>query len=683
MKTKTLILAAIWGGTLAAQAASTPFSWGGNSAGQLGDGTTTDSLTAVAVDTSGVLSEKTIVALSSCASASHTLAVASDGTVYGWGYNYNGELGDGTTANPYSPVAVSMTGALAGKTVVAVAAGYYHSLALTSDGLLFAWGKNSSGQLGNGSTTDSTTAVAVDMAGALSGKSVTAITCGGEFSAAATSDGLVFTWGSNSVGQLGNATNTNSTVPVAINTSGVLSGKVVTQISAGLAHMLACTSDGHVYSWGIGASGCLGNGASVSSNVPVAVDVTGVLASKSIIKVGCTANSSAALSSDGLIYTWGLYALGNGTVSGSDTPVAVDTSGVLSGKVVTHISGGSYHMLALTSDGELFSWGYNYFGMLGDGSTTERDSPVAVDSSGVLAGMAPSLISTGYYQSFILASPSTSTITATARHTYAANFGWLNWRTNPLATDAPVIEATMLHGKVYSSNVGWIDLGDGTPTGSGSQYTQTGGDIGVNHDGSGGLSGYAYGANIGWITFDPAIAAPPRVNLTTGAFSGYAYSANCGWIHLGSLTTRMNPGADTELLAVGGSGDGIADAWEQEQAQNAGITPNLANLGFSPNSDYDGDGVSDYLEYLADSNPYSAGSQLKITDFTHNPSTGEIDLGWNSSARRIYKVFCSSDLLTWTQVGATQTGGTSSLQLTGPAAPHLFFRVETLLPLSQ
>src|SRR4029077_12150172 len=106
---------------------------------------------------------------------------------YAWGYNFYGQLGNGTTNTSSTPVAVDMSGALSGKTVIAIAAGGSHTVALTSDGKLFAWGNNGSGELGDGTTSDRRAAVAVVMSGALSGKTVTAIAAGGSHTVALTS----------------------------------------------------------------------------------------------------------------------------------------------------------------------------------------------------------------------------------------------------------------------------------------------------------------------------------------------------------------------------------------------------------------------------------------------------------------------------------------------------------------
>ena len=683
MNTNTLLLAALLATTAAAGADA--FGWGENRNGNLGEGTTTDRHTPTAVLTAGALLGKTLTAVENSIGGYHTLALASDGKVFAWGFNSYGLLGDGTTTDRLEPVAVDMTGALLGKTVTAIAAGRTYSLVLTADNKLYTWGDNAHGQLGDGTTTAQTTAVAVDMTGALSGKTIARIAAGGFSAAVLTTDGLVFTWGRGDKGQLGNGGTANSSVPVALDMSGVLATKTVTQISGGYEHFLALTTDGRAYGWGTNADYQLGDGATAQKSSPVAVDTSGVLFGKRLVAVSAAYETSMALSADGKIYGWGYNrygALGDGTSAvHATTPVATDMSGVLSGKSITAISAGERHTIALASDGELFAWGWNDSGQVGDGTTTDRLTPVAVDMSGALAGQSASAISARTSFTATLASPSVSTITPACRFTYAANFGWLNWRTNPLALDAPVIETTMLHGKVYSANVGWIDLGDGTPSTT-SGYSQTGGDIGVNHNGAGALSGYAYGANIGWVYFDPTIAAPPRVDLVTGALSGYSYSANCGWINLAGVKTRLHPGADLDVLAGGGSGDGIADSWEIERATAAGLGSSLSLLGANANSDFDGDGISDRDEYLADTNPFSTDSRFAVTDFQFDPLTGNIDLDWTGSTRRSFTIWCSSDLQTWTQVGSTQTGGSAALSLGGPSASHLFFRVKADVPLS-
>src|SRR5208282_693602 len=199
--------------------------WGYNSNGQLGNGTTTNSSTAVAV--SGLSGAATAIA----AGQDHTCALLSNGTVECWGYNSNGQLGNGTTTNSSTPVAVS---GLSGAT--AIAAGELHTCVLLSGGTVECWGYNSNGQLGNGTTTDSSTPVTVS---GLSG-TATAIAAGELHTCVLLSGGTVECWGYNSNGQLGNGTTTDSSTPVTV--SG-LSG-AATAIAAGELHTCALLSGG-------------------------------------------------------------------------------------------------------------------------------------------------------------------------------------------------------------------------------------------------------------------------------------------------------------------------------------------------------------------------------------------------------------------------------------------------------
>jgi alpha-tubulin suppressor-like RCC1 family protein len=369
------------------------YSWGHNSTGQLGNGTNGDSPVPVAVDMTGVLNGKTVTQIA--AGEYYSLALTSDGKLYSWGYNYNGQLGNGTSGTNTGssvPVAVDMTDALDGETVTQIAVGYSHSLALTKDGQVYSWGNNGSGQLGNGTTDSSPVPVAVDMTGVLDGKTVTQIAAGGFCSLALTSDGKLYSWGSNGYGQLGNGTsgiNTNSPTPVAVDMTGVLNGKTVTQMVAGNAHSLALANDGKLYSWGANNSGQLGNGTNglTGSSVPVAVDMTGVLNGKTVTQMVAGNTHSLALANDGKLYSWGDNAAGqlgdgtSGTNTESNVPVAVDMTDVLDGKTVTQIAAGEFHLLALAS-GEIYSWGANDSGQLGNGTTGGiSDVPVAVDDS--------------------------------------------------------------------------------------------------------------------------------------------------------------------------------------------------------------------------------------------------------------------------------------------------------------
>jgi len=357
--------------------------------GQLGNNAITNCLLPIAVDGSGVLAGKTVIAVAAGNSNSHSLALCSDGSVAAWGGGGSGQLGNNATTSSSVPVAVYGSGLLAGKTVIAVAAGVVHSLALCSDGTVAAWGFGGSGRLGNNSSTSSSVPVAVDGSGVLAGKTVTAVAAGNVHSLALCSDGTVAAWGAGAEGQLGNNATTDSSVPVAVVQSGVLAGKTVVAVAGGRVHSLALCSDGTVAAWGSGSNGQLGNNATTNSLMPVAVVRSGVLAGRTVIAVAAGNSHSLALCSDGTVAAWGAGGsgqLGNNASTNSLVPVAVTVSGVLAGKTVVAVAAGNAHSLALCSDGTVAAWGEGGSGQLGNNATTDSSVPVAVSTSALPVG---------------------------------------------------------------------------------------------------------------------------------------------------------------------------------------------------------------------------------------------------------------------------------------------------------
>ena len=415
------------GYSLALSADSTIYTWGRNEYGQLGNGVTaTNSPVPVAVKTAGTPMEgKTITQLS--AKVWYALALASDGTVYSWGFNSWGQLGNGTSGaanNASAPVAVKTAGTpMEGKTIVQVAAGATHSLALATDGTIYAWGKNEYGQLGNDSTTNSPVPVAVKTAGTpMAGKTIIQIHAGYEHSLALASDGTVYAWGRNNSGQLGKNDATDTHIPAAVQTLGTpMAGKVIVQLAAGNSQSMALASDGTVYTWGWNQYGQLGNGTTTNSRIPVAVVTTGTpLAGKTISQIAAGNAHALAMTDDGTVYTWGWNQygqLGNNSTINSSLPVIVKTTGTpLAGKMITQItSGGSPNSLVLANDGTMYAWGWGQYGQLGDSTIgTDAKVPVAVSTTppSALAPSAPKVTFDGIEATNVTIVNST-TITAT------------------------------------------------------------------------------------------------------------------------------------------------------------------------------------------------------------------------------------------------------------------------------
>jgi len=360
----------------APSAVTTVYTWGDNSAGELGDGSLAPASKPVAV---GGLSGVQAIA----AGGRHVLALLSGGTVMAWGDNTFGQLGNGTTsANHDGQNPVPVTG-LTG--VTQVAAGGEHSLALLANGTVMAWGDNASGQLGDGSTASSDVPVAVK---GLTG--VKAVAAGDLYSVALLTNGTVMTWGDNGQGELGDGSDTSSDVPVPVTG---LTG--VSAVAAGGQHVLALLAGGTAKSWGANESGQLGDGSETfgSSDVPVAVKgLTGATA------LSAGYQHSLALLSSGAVVAWGdngFNQLGQpdgfpGGIQNSDVPIAV--KGL---PKTAAVSAGGLFSLALLTTGTVMAWGDGAFGQIGNATTTGSVTPTAVTGlTGVTAVSAEGVTST-------------------------------------------------------------------------------------------------------------------------------------------------------------------------------------------------------------------------------------------------------------------------------------------------
>ena len=357
------------------------YSWGWNGQGQLGNGTNTDSNVPLPVRTAGTpMAGKKII--QTAIGVTHSMALDSEGKVYSWGANDQGQLGNGTATNSNLPVEVKTEGTpMAGKKIIQTAIGVTHSMALDSEGKVYSWGENVNGLLGTGDAMPALSPVLVETwRTPMEGKKIVQISAGGAHSMALDSEGNIYAWGWGGEGQLGNGENNNSNVPILVKKEGTgLEGKTIKKVMAGGMFSMVLTSDGSLYSWGKNSYGQIGDGTTNNYNLAVAVKTEGTpMAGKTVVDFSISNEHTVALTSDGQIYAWGRNEsgqLGDGTNTASTLPVAVRTVGTpfADKKAVQVVAGGweGAHSLALGTDGTVYSWGRNLNGQLGDQTTND------------------------------------------------------------------------------------------------------------------------------------------------------------------------------------------------------------------------------------------------------------------------------------------------------------------------
>ncbi|MEI6343691.1 MAG: YDG domain-containing protein, partial [Verrucomicrobiota bacterium] len=381
-----------------ATASSDAYAWGWNGLGQLGNGTTGDALAAVTVVQGARPSGVQWVRVA--AGGAHGLALGTDGRAYAWGGNGSGQLGVGTT-DPGSRAALVSRGAVPlGVLLTAISAGGQHSVALGSDGKLYAWGENEHGQLGDGTTTDRTEPVEV-LAGAIpAGVQVTAVSAGWEHTVALGSDGRAYAWGRNGSGQLGDGSYFGSVEPVV-----VASGTVTfSQVAAGRFHTLALGSDGLMRAWGGNGSGQLGDGSLEDRPTPDLVSPGAMPDGATVVAIASGWSHGLALTGAGRVYAWGANGsgqVGDGTVEDRLTPVEV--TGFGEGASIGKIAANGLFSVASGSGGTLYGWGANDFGQLGDGTTVGRLQATAAARGAVRSGLEVEDLAAGAAHVLVLA----------------------------------------------------------------------------------------------------------------------------------------------------------------------------------------------------------------------------------------------------------------------------------------
>ncbi|MFH1226716.1 MAG: hypothetical protein V1701_02280 [Planctomycetota bacterium] len=336
-----------YGHTIARKPDDSLWAWGDNNGGQLGDGTITNKNTPTRIGTA--TNWPTIAAASYS-----TIALKADGTLWAWGYNYYGQLGDGTNIDKHTPTHI---GTATNWSTIATG---FHTVAIKTDGTLWAWGYNCYGQLGDGTTISRTTPSCI---GTL--VNWLTIAAGRSHTIARKTDGSLWAWGYNVDGQLGDGTYIDKYIPTHIGTDTNWSA-----IDAGLDHTIALKTDGSLWAWGFNNYGQLGNGTTTGRTVPTRIGTA-----TNWLTIAAGESHTIALKTDGTLWAWGWNSfgqLGDGTTTSKNVPTQI------AGTNWSAIAGGGRHTVALKSDGSLWTWGWNVYGQLGDGTNIDRHTPTQV-----------------------------------------------------------------------------------------------------------------------------------------------------------------------------------------------------------------------------------------------------------------------------------------------------------------
>ncbi|MBI5417584.1 Ig-like domain-containing protein [Candidatus Poribacteria bacterium] len=330
--------------TVGLRSDGTLWAWGRNNYGQLGDGTTINKSIPTYID-----ADTTWIAIA-CGNE-HTIGLINNGTLWAWGRNNFGQLGDSTTINRFTPSKIGTD-----SNWEAIACGDNHSLGLRADNTLWAWGRNIYGQLGNGTNVDKITPTQIG-----ADNTWFAIACGSEYTIGLKNDSTLWAWGRNAYGQLGNGTNIDKTIPTQI-------GMDTTWIAmaCGKEHTIGLKNDSTLWAWGRNNYGQLGNGTNIDKAMPIQIGMD-----TTWVAIACGDNHSLGLKADGTLWTWGNNGngqLGDGTNIDINSPTQIGHN-----TTWVKIRAGDNYTIALDNHTILWAWGQNNYGQIGDNTNTDKN----------------------------------------------------------------------------------------------------------------------------------------------------------------------------------------------------------------------------------------------------------------------------------------------------------------------
>ena len=348
--------------TAAIKTDGTLWTWGAGGVGRLGTNDVTNRSTPVTTFAGGTNWKQV------ASGNAHTAAIKTDGTLWTWGWNSNGQLGTNDVTNRSTPV----TTFAGGTNWKQVSGGSIYTAAIKTDGTLWTWGAGSYGRLGNGVTTGNISTPVTTFAGGTDWKQVMGST--GNQTAAIKTDGTLWTWGQGTSGQLGTNDVTNVSTPVTTFAGGTNWKTLATRISS---HTSAIKTDGTLWTWGYGATGRLGTNDTTNRSTPVTTFAGG----SSWKQVSSGATHTASIKTDGTLWTWGFGTqgqLGTNDTTTRSTPVTTFAGGTN----WKQVSAGNVHTAAIKTDGTLWTWGAGGVGRLGTNDVTNRSTPVTTFAGG-------------------------------------------------------------------------------------------------------------------------------------------------------------------------------------------------------------------------------------------------------------------------------------------------------------